>query len=61
MDGRRDRNGWTGPLAHWSRGRKWLASTVVPIGAPVVHTAVPLSRIDVTVQQATIAIEDRRF
>jgi penicillin-binding protein 1A len=99
-----------GPLAHWSRRRKWLVSTGVlvaglvgaialeihlngayffvacdlsrlqargvgrssylysadgvrfaTIGAPVVHTAVPLGRIDPKLQQATIAIEDRRF
>lgn len=31
------------------------------LGAPVVHTAVPLGRIDRKLQQATVAIEDRRF
>ncbi|HET8894646.1 MAG TPA: transglycosylase domain-containing protein [Gaiellaceae bacterium] len=31
------------------------------LGAPVVHTAVPISRIDPKLQQATVAIEDRRF
>jgi penicillin-binding protein 1A len=31
------------------------------LGTPVVHTAVPLGRIDPKLQQATIAIEDRRF
>lgn len=110
MDGRREHTGWHGPLAHWSRRRKWVASTVAlaaavvgavaleihlkgayffvacdlnrlqargvhrssylyssdgvrfaTIGAPVVRTAVPLARIDPKVQQATIAIEDRRF
>jgi len=31
------------------------------LGAPVVHTAVPLAQIDSKLQQATIAVEDRRF
>ena len=31
------------------------------LGATVVHTAVPLDRIDPKLQQATVAIEDRRF
>jgi penicillin-binding protein 1A len=31
------------------------------LGAPVVHTAVPLSRIDPKLQRATVAVEDRRF
>jgi penicillin-binding protein 1A len=31
------------------------------LGAPVVHTAVPLGRIDPKLQKATVAIEDRRF
>ncbi|MDE3190397.1 MAG: transglycosylase domain-containing protein [Acidobacteriota bacterium] len=31
------------------------------LGAPVVHTAVPLDRIDPKLQQATVAVEDRRF
>ena len=31
------------------------------LGAPVVHTAVPLSWIDRKLQQATVAVEDRRF
>jgi penicillin-binding protein 1A len=31
------------------------------LGARVVHTAVPLARINPTLQKATIAIEDRRF
>ncbi|HEY2072130.1 MAG TPA: transglycosylase domain-containing protein, partial [Gaiellaceae bacterium] len=31
------------------------------IGAPVVHTAVPLARIDPKLQKATVAVEDRRF
>jgi penicillin-binding protein 1A len=101
---------WEGPLAHWSRRRKWLVSSFVllaafvgavaleihrdgsyffvacnldrlqphgpgrssylysadgvrfaAIGAPVVHTAVPLGRIDAKLQHATVAIEDRRF
>lgn len=31
------------------------------LGAPVVHTAVALNRIDSNVQAATVAVEDRRF
>ena len=31
------------------------------LSAPVVHTAVPLAHIDRKLQQATVAIEDRRF
>jgi penicillin-binding protein 1A len=31
------------------------------LGAPVVHTAVPLERIDPKLQRATVAVEDRRF
>jgi penicillin-binding protein 1A len=31
------------------------------LGAPVVHTAVPLGRIDPKLQKATVAAEDRRF
>jgi penicillin-binding protein 1A len=115
MDGRGETGGrswrqWRGPLAHWSRRRKWLLSIVVlaaafvgavaleihrdgayffvacnlnslqshgpgrssylysqdgvrfaSLGAPVVHTAVPLGRIDQKLQKATVAIEDRRF
>lgn len=115
MDGRgetgsRSWRQWRGPLADWSRGRKWLLSIVVlaaglvgavaleihrdgayffvacnlnslqthgpgrssylysqdgvrfaSLGAPVVHTAVPLRRIDPKLQKATVAIEDRRF
>jgi len=101
---------WEGPLAHWSRRRKWLVSVVAilaafvgavaleihqngsyffvacnidrlqphgpgrssylysadgvrfaTLGAPVTHTPVPLDRIDVKLQRATIAVEDRRF
>jgi penicillin-binding protein 1A len=101
---------WEGPLAHWSRRRKWLVSSLVllaafvgavaleihrdgsyffvacnldrlqpqgpgrssylysadgvrfaALGAPVVHTAVSLGRIDAKLQHATVAVEDRRF
>ena len=31
------------------------------VGAPVDHTAVPLTRIDPKLQRATVAVEDRRF
>ena len=34
---------------------------IATLGAPVVHTAVPLSNIDPNLQHATVAVEDRRF